>query len=196
MLDEATRRARQQAGRLKGARTPMSKFLTGTAPREIRLRKLVLLVHGGMHAQEAYVTAGYKSAHTHVYRSLKNPSAVRLLRKLQARAMNKYDITVEKVVTDLEEARVKAHNNNQPAAMVQASMAQAKVAGLIVDKQETKNVSDMGLQELVSKIREALGPQAEVVLQALGIVSDKPPPETYTSDELPHPNAVGSGSVQ
>lgn len=194
-LSIVERRARQQSGSSKGGRTPMSKYLTGAAPREQRLRRFVQLVHQGNPAREAYVMAGYKSFHSHAYRSLKNPSAQRLFRQLEARTrMRRNDITVDKIVDDLEEALTKAKANNQAAAMVQASMAQAKLCGLVVDRQETRNVSDMNLDELVKKLREALGTQADVVLAALGIISEKP--EAENSGELPHPNVAAPTSVQ
>jgi len=58
------------------------------------------------------------------------------LAELQMKAADKAQVTVQSITDELEEARVMAMQEAQPAAMTGASMAKAKVNGLLVDKLE------------------------------------------------------------
>lgn len=58
--------------------------------------------------------------------------------ELKERALKRYDITVDDLIFELEEAREMGKLNSQPSAMVSASMGKAKLLGLITDKQEVK----------------------------------------------------------
>ena len=58
--------------------------------------------------------------------------------ELKERALKRFDITVDDLIFELEEAREMGKLNSQPSAMVSASMGKAKLLGLITDKAEVK----------------------------------------------------------
>jgi hypothetical protein len=58
------------------------------------------------------------------------------LRELQEVTAAKAEVTRESILAELEEARLMAKDNGQPAAAVSASMGKAKLVGLVVDRKE------------------------------------------------------------
>ncbi len=56
------------------------------------------------------------------------------VRQLRERALKRYDLTVDDIIDELEEARSVAAKNRTAAAMVSASMGKAKLLGLVTDK--------------------------------------------------------------
>ena len=96
----------------------------------------------GKTASEAYEQAGYKP-------SLKNSQRLKCYEDIRARVAEiqgrgaiRAGVTVESLLAELESARRLAEQLQQPATMISASMSKGKVAGLIVDKQERKNITD------------------------------------------------------
>lgn len=57
---------------------------------------------------------------------------------LQAKAVERHEITVDDLIRELEEARTAASNQEKPqaAAMVAATLGKAKLLGLLTDKTE------------------------------------------------------------
>lgn len=53
--------------------------------------------------------------------------------KLKQRALKRYDLTVDDIISELEEAREIAKETKTSAAMVSASMGKAKLLGMVVD---------------------------------------------------------------
>jgi hypothetical protein len=51
-------------------------------------------------------------------------------------------------------------------------MGKAKLTGLLVDRQEIKDVSNMNMEELVQAVRDNMGDEADVALKALGLKAD------------------------
>ncbi len=58
--------------------------------------------------------------------------------KLKQRALKRYDLTVDDIITELEEAREIAKETKTSAAMVSASMGKAKLLGLVTDNISAK----------------------------------------------------------
>lgn len=56
--------------------------------------------------------------------------------ELQAEHLERHNVTVDSITTELDEARDLAKTEKQPAAMTGAITAKAKVHGLITDKRE------------------------------------------------------------
>ncbi len=83
--------------------------------------------------------------------------------------MKRHEVTVDSLLTELEEARLNAKTTKQPGAEISAVMGKAKLTGLLVDRQEIKDVSKMNMEELIQSVRENLGDEAEIVLKALGL---------------------------
>ena len=76
------------------------------------------------------------------------------MRELQERTAAKAEVTRDSILAELEEARVMAKKNGQPAAAVSASMGKAKLVGLVVDRKEVgapgefADLEDMTTDEL------------------------------------------------
>tara|TARA_R110000796_G_scaffold9078_3_gene31210 strand:- start:10531 stop:10956 length:426 start_codon:yes stop_codon:yes gene_type:complete len=88
---------------------------------------------------------------------LKNGKVTARLKQLQDAVVAKHNVTVESLMTELEEARGIAltydeNGKAQPSAAVSASMGKAKLAGLLVDKLEL-NIN--GLGERFKRAKEA-----------------------------------------
>lgn len=63
-----------------------------------------------------------------------NPKIELRVEELKKRALKRYDLTVDDIVEELEDARKIARELGQSSAMVSASMGKAKLFGMIVDK--------------------------------------------------------------
>ncbi|HWK68595.1 MAG TPA: terminase small subunit [Rhizobiaceae bacterium] len=94
----------------------------------------------GMPASRAYVAAGFRargnSAETAAGRLLRNVQISARLAELRARHSRRHDITVDDIVRQLDEDRALAQRLGQASAAVQATVAKAKIAGLVVDRRE------------------------------------------------------------
>lgn len=58
--------------------------------------------------------------------------------ELKKRALKRYDLTVDDIISELEEAREIAKETKTSAAMVSASMGKAKLLGLVTDNISAK----------------------------------------------------------
>jgi phage terminase small subunit len=94
------------------------------------------------------------------------------LSELEAKTMKRHEVTVDSLLTELEEARLNAKAAKQPSSEVSAVMGKAKLTGLLVDRQEIKDVSNMNMEELVQVVRDNMGDEADVALKALGLQAD------------------------
>ena len=150
-----------------------------------RQKTFARLVHKGIPPYRAYPLAGYRPHHDHPYRLGESGGVKRYMAELQKRVMTRHDITIDNIIQKLEKAMELAQDEKQPSAMIQAALGQAKVCGLIVEKQQTTNIDGASVTELIAILREALGEDADLVLQRLGI-SDKP---------IPKANADGTEAV-
>lgn len=95
----------------------------------------------GASGREAYKTAGYKPKNDNVAdanasRLLRDAKVRARIEELQERAAVRAELTVLDILDELKQARELALQLEQPAAMISASMGRAKVAGLLVEKQE------------------------------------------------------------
>ncbi len=89
-------------------------------------------------ATQAAIRAGYsaKTAHTQGPRLLHNVVVREAVACGEAELADRLAITVEGVAAQLDEDRALALANNQAGAAVSASMGKAKLAGLLVDRQD------------------------------------------------------------
>jgi hypothetical protein len=67
-------------------------------------------------------------------RLMDNPKIELRVEELKKRTLKRYDLTVDDIVEELEDARKIARDLGQSSAMVSASMGKAKLFGMIVDK--------------------------------------------------------------
>ncbi len=67
-----------------------------------------------------------------------DPKVALRVKELQAKAVERHEITVDDLLRELEEARVAASTAEKPqaAAMVAATLGKAKLLGLLTDKTE------------------------------------------------------------
>jgi hypothetical protein len=154
-------------------------------------------------ASRAYMLAGYKAS----TRNALDVSACQLLRSTKVKAairqkrramLKRSDITIEKLLSDAEDARKLAMETKQVAAATGAGQFQAKLVGLLVDRRETGSPGDFaGLatpQEVIEAIRLELGEDAAKALAALVAPKAAPPPEEPGQEAI-EPNAQGSGAI-
>jgi hypothetical protein len=71
-------------------------------------------------------------------RVMNNPKVSLRVKELKERALKRFDITVDDLIAELEEAREVAKLSSQSSAMVSATMGKGKLLGLVTDKQEVK----------------------------------------------------------
>ena len=71
-------------------------------------------------------------------RVMNNPKVSLRVKELKERALKRFDITVDDLIAELEEAREIAKISSQSSAMVSATMGKGKLLGLVTDKQEVK----------------------------------------------------------
>jgi phage terminase small subunit len=95
----------------------------------------------GVTQAEAYTSVGYtankKAAEVNACRLLKAvPEILERIRELQAKTARKKQVTVESIVERLDQASLLAERIEQPAALVSAETAKAKILGLAVDRTE------------------------------------------------------------
>src|SRR5262249_33466966 len=87
--------------------------------------------------------------------------------------ISRHEITIDRILNDLEDAFELADAQGNPSAMIAATMAQAKLCGLITDRKEIKRadpVDSMDREQLFAVLRDHLGENAEIVLTVLGLI--------------------------
>jgi hypothetical protein len=159
-------------------------------------------------ASRAYELAGYHSS----TRGALDANASRLIRhdKVKARlgelhnmTAKRHEITVDTLLADLETDRALAHCEGQGSAAVQATMAKARLLGLIVDRKETGKPGEFeGLQtvdDVITAVRTEFGDKTADALastlqaeQAAGQAERQAP---RTRGPTREPTNSGSGSV-
>ncbi len=90
----------------------------------------------GESANGAYAKAGYKRSRKNAARLRTNDDIQRRVTELQANAARKTQVTIETIAAQLDEDRALALRLGQASAAVQASVAKAKLFGLVVDRRE------------------------------------------------------------
>ncbi len=95
-------------------------------------------------------------------------------REVQAAIIKRSDITVDRILTEYEEARKLAVQQEKPEAMLNASEKKAKLVGLLVDRREIGNAGDFeqmtDISQILAKVREDAGAEAaDALAKAFGI---------------------------
>lgn len=90
--------------------------------------------------REAYHAEKMKTetVNNSAFKLLKNGEITARVEELKKRALKRYDLTVDDIITELEEARELAKQTSQSATMVSASMGKAKLLGMVVDSQNVR----------------------------------------------------------
>lgn len=136
-------------------------------------------VKGGV-ARHAYVAAGYSArlgndprqcypADVCASQLLKFPQVKARIEGLQQAMARRADVTEESILDELEEARQTALGERQSAAMVSASVAKAKLVGLMVDRKEIgdagefKAMSEAELRQYIANAANGEDIEAETL---------------------------------
>jgi len=102
---------------------------------------------------------------------LSKPHVKRYLHELQERQMKKSDISIDKVLTDCQVAFDMAKGQGKSGDMIAATMAQAKLVGLLRDRVETGGVGDFGdtnsIADVLEMVSKEAGPEAAMTLAAM-----------------------------
>ena len=146
------------------------------ALRNPRHERFAQLFHESGNARRSYVAAGYhasvtvppnrraSSADAHASRLVRHGKVQSRLAELAAMTLKRHEITVDSLLADLESDRELAHIEGQGAAAVQATMAKARLLGLIVSRKEAGAPGEFAAlattQEVLAAIRNELGEQA------------------------------------
>jgi phage terminase small subunit len=125
--------------------------------RNVKHEQFVQHLLQGKDATEAFELAGFNRDSGNANRLFKNPKVHARLRELQDEIAGQTKITVESLIGELEQARVKATDLKQLSATIRAIEAKAKLAGLMVERSKVEvtnadpfagmdNMNDIGLR--------------------------------------------------
>lgn len=92
------------------------------------------------------------------------------------------DITIEKILTDYQDALTIAKTQERAADIVTAATAQAKLVGLLRDRVETGQPGEFdhldNISDIIEKVAEEVGPEAAQALMKVLGYSDQEVAET------------------
>ncbi len=89
----------------------------------------------------AYELAGFKPNRSNSHRLKENKGVWERVAELQGKAAAKFEITLEKLLRDLEEIKANAKRDRQHSAAARATELQAKLAGLMIERREVTNLN-------------------------------------------------------
>lgn len=118
-------------------------------------------------ARRAYVAAGYNAylgddlqgaypVDANASRLLRHAKVHQRIEGLRRAMAKRADITEDSIATELEEARKLAIQVEAPAAAVSATVAKAKLAGLMIDRKEIGDAGDFAKMS-EDQLREYIG---------------------------------------
>ncbi len=104
-------------------------------------------------------------------KAIGKPHVKRRLDELRERAMKKSDISIDKVLTDLQWAIDSGKAQGKPSDVIAGSNAQAKLVGLLRDRVETGAVGEFGdtnsISDVLEMVAKEAGPEAAMTLAAM-----------------------------
>ena len=137
-------------------------------PLNHRQERFCQLVRQGITPYRAYPLAGYKPHHDSPYRLRDNAGVKARLAELTKAFAMKTRVTVETISEQLDEDRSFAKAVNQAGPALQATVAKAKLHGLIVDRKESGAPGDFAslssADDVLALVRKELGEQAAALL--------------------------------
>ena len=111
----------------------------GLTPRQEKFCQVYMETGDASEAyRQSYSTENMKpqTVNRNAHAQLSNNKISARVDQLKQRHMARHDVTIDSLVSELEQARQLAIDTGKAAAMVQASMGKAKLLGLVVEKQE------------------------------------------------------------
>ena len=88
----------------------------------------------GKSCDESYRLAGYKPDRHHAARLATYGHIVARIAELQGKAAQRAEVTIDTIAAQLDEDRALAYECKNPSAAVAATVAKAKLFGLMVDR--------------------------------------------------------------
>ena len=148
----------------------MVKQVQTTIRQELFLRELMKTGVAAEAWRRVYKPKSSVGAQVSACRTLKKPHVRRRYNELLERQMKKSDISVEKCLADCQRAIDEAIALRKPADIVNATMAQAKLVGLLRDKIEVGGVGDFqdvnSVADILEIVGKEVGEEAAMVLAA------------------------------
>ena len=120
-----------------------------------------MFVYEDLNQSQCAFRAGYKHPEIIANRLLHNPDYKHVqdkVKALQAKQRQRYEITFEKVASDLKTIRDAALADGSFGAAVTAELGRAKLAGLMVDRKEVKygKIDQMDRKEVETRLRNLM----------------------------------------
>ena len=115
-------------------------------------------VFSGNTQEKAFELAGYKSKRNASRLANEEDVKRRINYLMQAKAMRK-GITIDGLCDDLERDKEHARKIDQSATAIQATLAQAKLMGLLIDRKESGKAGEfahLSIEELRKQLKEDL----------------------------------------
>jgi hypothetical protein len=133
-------------------------------------------ISNGKTLEKAYEEAGYKPSKSNGSQ-LKQRTDVserinEILTQSCARLVENVDYSREKILAEIEEARMMALNLEMPGAAWQAAIAKARILGLIIDRREVGDAGAFDAMTDEELVREATKKAQELGVPHLKLVDD------------------------
>lgn len=94
------------------------------------------------------------------WRLRNRPYMQKRIDELQRQMMKRSDITLDKILSDYQEALDMARDAKKPSEMVMAAREQAKITGLLIERKEVGGPNDFDSMNNMTEILEAVRKQA------------------------------------
>ena len=162
-----------------------------------RQERFCQLVKRGIPPYRAYPLSGYNEHESAPYRLCDNVRVKQRLRELTKGFAMKTRVTVETISAQLDEDRAFAQRVDQAGPALNATVAKAKLHGLIVDRKESGAPGDFAslqtAEEVLALVRAELGDAAADALTAAMAQREEveqPEPEQPVVVERRDPNST------
>jgi hypothetical protein len=133
-----------------------------------RQERFCQLIKRGIPPYRAYPAAGYRPDLSHPYRLAENGRVKQRLAELARPVARKTQVTLETLVNDLAADRELARRLEQPSAAIAATVAVAKLLGLMIDRRESgKPGAFSTVDDVLAQAKEELGAEAAATLRAV-----------------------------
>ena len=119
--------------------------------------------------RKAFAIYAYKPGNERFlgYQMKRHPDVSGRIEELRTQMAKRADITLDKLVNDVQEALNLARLLQKPGEMISAAMAQGKLCGLYGDRVEQVNIDGnepQTAQEVIERVAEQVGPEAALAL--------------------------------
>ena len=157
------------------------------ALKNARAERFCQLVAQGIVPFKAFPMAGYSPHNANPYRLSENERVKARLAELHKGLAMKTRVTVESISEQLDDDRAFAQRVDQAGPALNATIAKAKLHGLIVDRKESGAPGDFAAQnsetDIIALVRQELGEQAAALLVS-ALADEASVPERDPSEPL------------